>query len=417
MAKPRSLCRISRVAAALGLLASLLTGCWDRLEIEERAVVLGIGIDLAGAEAERQEDEISHSVHSLPPPKTGMLRVTVQIAVPGRIPLGPGAGGGGAGAPSGGGGGQNTVWVVEGVGHTLDDAVNNLQQRISPPLFFGHLRIIVLSEALARRGIENLNDFFHRNSEVRRMNWMFICEGEAIELMKASPQLERVPTIYLMNTMDQSVKMGRFPNQFLGMFWSASSSKGREGFLPYVKLKSQGSIQLNGLAYFRNDQMVGVTDPIDIPIYMGILGQNPAGGQAFVKVPGTKDYVLFGARNRKSSIRPYVKDGKPHMSIEIMLEGNLLEKANESVQLEDAVLRQIEQQLIAETTKAYRQLIRETQEKGADIFGFGEQFRGKLPRYWDKEIRTKAKWQQMYRDLSIDLNVSIHLRRIGMKAS
>ena len=32
----------------LPFLGILLTGCWDRQEIEERAVVLGIGIDDAG---------------------------------------------------------------------------------------------------------------------------------------------------------------------------------------------------------------------------------------------------------------------------------------------------------------------------------------------------------------------------------
>ncbi|CAG7627367.1 Spore germination protein A3 [Paenibacillus solanacearum] len=392
----------------------LLTGCWDRQEIEERAIVLGIGIDDAGEGAAKEENEISFLHGTIPPPKTGLLRVTVQIAVPGRIPLGPGGGGGGGG--EGGGGGQNTVWVVNGVGYTLNDAINNLQQRISPPLFFGHLRIIVISENVAQKGITNLNDFFHRNPDIRRMNWMFICKGYAEELMKASPQLERVPTLYLMNTMDQSVKMGRFPNDFLGIFWSASSAKGREGYLPYITLKPEDTVELSGLAFFRDDKMVGTTKPLEITMYMGIVGLNPAGGEAFVEYPNSDTHFLFGARNRKAVITPEIRNGKPHMKIKVYIEGNILEKSNEHVRSTREVLLQIEQELNKRVIEGYGNLIRKTMAKGSDIFGFGEQIRAKEWRYWNKEIKTKENWQKMYKEMTFDIDVQIYIRRVGMKS-
>ncbi|WP_231571158.1 hypothetical protein [Gordoniibacillus kamchatkensis] len=81
-----------------------------------------------------------------------------------------------------------------------------------------------------------------------------------------------MPTFYLMDTMDQSVRMGKFPNDFLGLFWSAASAKGREGFLPYVVLKQQGMMQINGLAMFVGDRMVGTTKPLEVPLYMGVTG-------------------------------------------------------------------------------------------------------------------------------------------------
>lgn len=395
-------------------ISPLLSGCWDRQEIEERAVALGIGIDQAEPDAQKQEGEISHLRGTLPAPRTGMIRVTVQIAVPGRIPLGPGGGGGGGGAA--GGGGQNTVWVVEGVGHTIDDAFNNIQQRISSPLFFGHLRIIVVSETLARKGIRNLNEYFRRNPEIRRMTWMLISKGKAEALMKASPQLERVPTLYLLSTLDQSVKIGRFPNDFLGMFWSASSAKGQEGFLPYAALKSEDTVEISGLAFFRDDKLVGVTKPLEIPLYMGITGLNPAGGQAFVQLPGTSEYILFGARTRKSVIQPEMKNGKPIMKINIFLEGNILEKSNDQVELNSKIIKETEQELAKRATKAYEDLIKKTQEQGSDIFGFGELVRAKKWQYWNREIKTKKNWQNMYKELSFEVSVQTRIRRVGMKA-
>jgi spore germination protein KC len=391
------------------LTASLLSGCWDRQEIEERAVILGIGIDKADPKEQSGEPDLSHPRNKPPDTPTGLIKVTVQIAVPGRIPLGPGSG-------TVGGEAQNTVWIVDGVGHTLNDAINNLQQRIAPPLFFGHLRVIVVSETIARLGIQNLNEFLHRNPEIRRMNWMLICKGKAETLLKSSPQLERVPTLYLMTTMDQAVRMGRFPNMILGEFWSASSAKGQEGFLPFVTLKESGTMEISGLAYFRNDQMVGVTDPHEITQYMGLAGLNPAGGDRFVKLENTNEYVLLGARSRKSTIITELRNGKPHFNIEVAIEANIMEKSNNNVDLTPEIIRQLELDVEQNVKKSYDDLISKTKEKGSDIFGFGERVRSKQPKFWDKEVKTKENWQQMYKGITYDIKTNIHLRRVGMKS-
>lgn len=58
------------------------------MEIEERAVVLGISVD--EAVDKQDESEVTHIKSAFPKPPRSMIQVTVQIAVPGRIPLGPG---------------------------------------------------------------------------------------------------------------------------------------------------------------------------------------------------------------------------------------------------------------------------------------------------------------------------------------
>lgn len=235
-----------RIIMTLLLLASLLTGCWDRMELEERAVVLGISIDTAGPDAAKKEDEVSHLMGKYPAPKQSMIQLSVQIALPGRIPLGPGESGG-----SSDGGGKQTVWVLSVVGHTIDDAMMNLQQQISGKLFFGHLRVIVISEEIARKGIQNINDYLHRNAEVRRMAWMMVSKGKAKALMEAAPKLERVPTLYLASTLDDAVRHGKFPTNYIGTFWSNSSKKGQEGFLPYIQIMEGENVQISGIAYFK----------------------------------------------------------------------------------------------------------------------------------------------------------------------
>lgn len=405
--------RIVKLLLIASFVVPLLTGCWDRLEIEERAVVLGISVDLAQPEEGKKEENVSHLAGAFPVPNPKTLRVAVQIALPGRIPLGPGEGGGG-----GKGGSETTVWVVDVIGHSLDDALMNLQQQISGRLFFGHLRVIVVSEAFARQGMENLNDYLRRNPEVRRMAWMMISKGKAIELMKAAPELERVPSLYLLSTLDNAVKLGKFPVNYVGMFWSNLSKMGQEAYLPYVKLQKEQNIMLEGMSIFKNDRMVGTTMPFEVASYMSIKGLNPAGYRGFVQIGGdpSKTVTIF-ATSRKSNIVPSIRNGKPFFKVFIFTEINMEEKFNEDFSVNGSrILKEIQENNRSSLVKACEMLIEKTQKAKSDVFGFGEYVRAKLPGYWSRHVRTKEAWQELYPEVDFDIVVTSRIRRVGMKA-
>lgn len=209
---PQNVLELYQIIQIVGKIGLILTITYPLL-------LLVISIDLESPEAQTEEAEISHLAGKFPTPTESMVRLTAQIAVPGRIPLGPGEGGGG-------GGGKKPVWVVQVVGHTLDDAMANLHQQLADRIFFNHLRVIIISEEFARKGVGNVNEYLRRNPEVRRAAWMFVSKGKAATTMEIAPELERVPTLYLMSTLDHAVSLGKFPNDFLGIFWSASSSLG-----------------------------------------------------------------------------------------------------------------------------------------------------------------------------------------------
>jgi len=398
-----------RSCMILGLLPILLTGCWDRREIEERAVVLAISVDVAKPEAAQKESEVSHLRDINPVPKHPMIRIAAQIAVPGRIPLGPGEGGGSDIKP---------VWILEAVGHTVDDALLLMQQQVSDELFFGHLRVILVSEAFARSGMGNLNDYFRRHPEVRRLAWLAVTKGRAAPLMKSAPELERVPALYLLSMFDHAVEMGQYPNEFVGMFWSKMSSLGTEPNLPYIRLLKTGNVEISGLAYFRGEEMVGFTKPLEIGAYMGIKGVPEGGYSAFVPLPGTEETVMFKANSRQTRKTVTLKDGKPHVRIHVTLEGDISEKSKgDATSLDqELTLKRIQDELAADAVKTYQNLIKKTQKDGSDIFGFGEYLRAKKPAYWNSRIRTKEAWQEEYKTLTAEITCDVNIRRTGMKA-
>lgn len=390
------------------LLLPLLTGCWDSKEIDKRANVLAIGIDEANSKDRKQEDDIAHLKNKIPIPNKEMIKLTAQIAVPGRIPLGP----------EQGGKSQNPVLVIHVVGHTIDDAIVNLQQEVANQLFLGHLRIIVLNEKVARKGTQRFNDFLRRNPQIRRTANLVVSKEKASTYMKIFPKLERVPSLYLADMVDNLAAQGKFPPSFIGHFWTILSSKGQDTYLPYFSIKEKANIQLNGLAYFKGDRMVGKTTPLEIGDFMSVIGISKGGYGAFSDVPGTDNVVMISTKKRKSKIKVNLKNGKPHVLIKIRYECEIQEKESQKIFISDSsMIKKIEKEFSKSVIKSIRSFIVKTQVAESDIFGFGEHFRAKIPKYWRENVRTKEKWEEIYKaGLTFEIKVDTQIRRVGMKA-
>jgi spore germination protein KC len=367
---PRRLALILLLAAA----APLLGGCWDQVEIEDRALVLGLSIDKVSAEEAQKEEKVTHlSNDDLP---AEMISVTAQIAVPGRVPLGPGTGGG-----SSSNGSSDPVWVVHVYGISLDDAMNNLQQQIADPRYLVHLRIIIISEDIARGNLDELNDYLRRNSEIRRRTWLLVSEGPASAFMDVEPPLQRVPTLYMLAMMEKSVSSGKFPRDYIGTFWSAHTKWGQSAYLPYVALRDKDNILIKGLACFSGGRMVSKTVPIEIGAFMAMQGMDPGGYSTLFRTKNL-GVVMTKTNERFTRVRSYIKDGKPLLSYQIFLEGDLDEHYGSEIPVNSsAKLREIEQDFEEQIRGVLTGLVEQTQKDHSDIFGMGEMIRSHHPAY------------------------------------
>ncbi|WP_041613469.1 hypothetical protein [Paenibacillus sp. JDR-2] len=101
-----------------------LSGCWDRMEINDIAFVTGTALDV-------MED--------------GSLFCTLQVAIPGSK---EGAGGGGKGE-------SGSFYVISATGKSGNEIHRALQKKSSRQLFYSHRSVVLISERLARQGIQD----------------------------------------------------------------------------------------------------------------------------------------------------------------------------------------------------------------------------------------------------------------------
>ncbi|MFC0560183.1 Ger(x)C family spore germination protein [Halalkalibacter alkalisediminis] len=329
------------------------------------------------------------------------------IGKPGSIPLGTG------GDPS-----QkesDTVKIVEVVGRTIDDAWENLEQQISLPLFMGHLRVLVVSEEFANAGLGTFGDFLKRSPQIRRTAWMLVAEGTADQYMELDPELQRIPALYLVTAIDEAIRIGKFPEEYLGIAWSKNASLGREPILPYVSIKANGNLEISGLAYFNQEKLVGTTKAIEVGRYMAIMGIHPAGYSVLLPYPEQDVTIMFNSVKRKSKIKIEMNNGLPHLKVRVHVDGEIEEVISEDFKVNTETIPDIEKQLAKNAKESFITLIKKTQTDQSDIFGFGEHVRAKERSYWNKNIRTKEKWLELYKDLPVDVEVTASIKRVGMK--
>ena len=383
-----------------------MTACWDRYELEERANILGLAVDYADeSTADFTIPEVSHRKGEFPNSGNKKLyKVTAQLAVPGKIKLGP-EGGSGSGA-------DKTSWVLETVGYTLKDAMLNLQQQLAEKLYLGHLQIVVVSGEIAEDGLTDINDFLRRDYEVRRTAWIVVTEEKASDVLETAPPIEIVPALYLSLTLDNAMRFGKISKGYIGKFWTDLADVGVDAKLPVVKVIEKNRIMLTGLAYFKGNQKVGSMSPIEIGGYLAMREKNPGGYSITVSSEDGGVYIVESIK-RDAEINVNVKNGKPTAKIDVRVESTIEEETKEN-DLGKKKLEEIETKASEQVEEILNDLVEKWQEDQSDVLGIGARIRAYHSKYWDQDVKDEEKWRELYKEMDIQVNVRFKIMRTGM---
>ncbi|MED4753828.1 Ger(x)C family spore germination protein [Brevibacillus choshinensis] len=379
-------CQIAAIVACF----TLLTGCWDRRELEERTSVLAVAVDIV----EGRKD---------------LYKMTVQIPIPIKI-----AGSSG----QGGGGNSDAVKIMSVTGRTVTDAAKNLQLRLNQKLFLGHTRVLAVSEEVARRGIQDIMDSYRREPQIRRLMWPIIVKGEAASLLKIKPQLAQIPVVFLMDLIENGAKMGTIPDQTLGDYFNQTSNKSMEPFLNYVQA-SETEVRWKGIAVFRGHKMVGAINDIQSWSLLQLRNKQ-RGGDVIIPLPGTKNgFVTFRPHFVKTKLD--VDEGQNHAGKQqgghsatfyCELQGDIVEVTEDLKIPAEEFIKKMQSLFKKEMENRAKKLFTQLQKDyNSDILRLGLALRAHHYRdYWEKHD-----WRKDFKNFPVDAVYTIKIRRLGME--
>ncbi|MBO8171618.1 MAG: Ger(x)C family spore germination protein [Bacillaceae bacterium] len=377
-----------RLQAALlvVLLTSLtLTGCWDRVEINDLAFVLASGFDIT---------------------EEGMFRVAVQVPLPGAM------GGAGSGGGGGGTGGDKSFYVDSGIGRTIRAANEDLQKRMSRQLFFAHQRVVIVGEELSRKGINPILDNITRIPQSRLTNYLLIAKGDALDILNADPHLERVPA----EAIREIAKMGL--EHDLKSFLYEYRRKGMDPIAPVVEVVQtqnkaadgqKPEVEIKHIGIFKRDKLQFITDARETN---GILWmeQRMSGKSMTFPIDKNQDATI-NITGQSFKLDHRVHNNQPEFLIYLTVKGTVLENLSHLNLEKPQTYNHIENVMNQAIESQIKSILHKTMEKGIDTFGLGLHLYQMENRLWNE--KWKHRWREILPDLRVTVKVDSHLERVG----
>lgn len=363
-----------------------LSGCWDRVEINDLAIVTGAAIDQN---------------------KEGQIELSVQVFIPKTL--------GGGGGQSGGGGGSKLTYTATQTGENIMDALSKLQGKFPRELFWGQCKVFIFGEELAKKGIQKQLDFFLRHPEPRGRASVFVSEGPAKAVLELEANLEMYSAEVLRELSDYRTGAQTTIQDLDKMLTGIS----RAASIPCVKVKAQQPtegkpvkyVHIEGTAVFKRDKMVGT------------ISEAETRGVLWIKNE-IKDYTISvemeGKENEKVSLNPVsarvnlvpsIQGHKWKMEIDIDTEGMLVQNETSTSYDNEELLKKVEQAYARNIETRIEEVLKVLQRKiNADIVDFSKKFYQKYP----KERETiENHWDKLFPEVEVNIKVKAHIRRNG----
>lgn len=359
-----------------------VTGCWDKVEINDRAFVMGLGLDKA-------ED---------------MIKATYTIP---NLPV-----------ITGQGNGDEKNFVKNTEGKTLLEANSKITNIINTKITFDHTNVIVLGSSFVQDpdAIKMTFDYFVRSPEYALSLLLVTTDGEANKLLQAKPNADEPNSIYISELFqgNKSDELGKFKTTLLDFITSIEESKG-VGILPVLNYKDK-EIRMEGLVILKDYKKCAKLNIGQITAYNWIRGQ---GKGVYITEKETLDVKNISYKISQINRKVTFKKTNQGMDIKISIEteGDIIEFKLKKDEKEKNIfdkkdISEIEK-VIKEGMESEMNAILDIIQKevGADIIDLSKDFKIQEGKLWEE---VKEDWEQYFSSANIQVEVSPHVRRIGM---
>lgn len=373
--------KLFRQAIMYAVMLIFLSGCWDAVELEERAFLAASAVDFV-------DDDGEHWT----------IRLTHQFVVPAGI-----------GTPTGGGSqGKAFRNLSEDGEESVIVTSHRIQTKANRVIDLDHLELIIVSrETGEKEGLfDEVLDAFIRYQHTRRGVLLAVAEGDASELLNVEAEHEKVPALYIKDLLENKfmpygpgpIRVGDTEEKLL---------EDQSFLIPYLQKDSEKSIEYKGVALIqgKSKQMVGTLTGEAARGLTFILGRYQKGGIQ-TKIEG--DLIVLDILESGTSKIKLTNNDKDnlHFDLEINLNANIVEylgnldlynpktldKVNKA--LEDKI-----KQIVEDTLKQVKD------EFQVDVIEFGEYLRMYHYDLW-QEVKDNWDYGDNYFSKS-DINVKV----------
>lgn len=384
--------KIKRLFVVIALLLNLfISGCWSSHEVNTLGISVCLGID-------KQKNGYLVSEQVINP-----KAIASQRAV-----------------------GESPVVIYTGEGENLQEIITRMTTISSRKIYSSHLRMVILSEDVAREGIADIIDHLLRYHEYRTDFYFAVTKGvSANDILNTLTPVEAIPGVDMYKKLKMSfdewapikaVKIVELANDLAA-----------DGINPTINavelvddsnktdstdvLKKSGNfekISFTDIGAFKKDKLIGWLNETEAKGYSYIIGDvKHTSGYAAVGEGITVSYNVLKA---DSKVKASIVDNQPSIDVEIKLDYVITQVTGKlDVSVTDNI--EIINKMAEDRIKSFsEEAVRKAQELKTDIFGFGERIHVKDTKYW-KTI--KENWNDIFANIPVNIRVTAQIVATG----
>ncbi|GFP76139.1 Ger(x)C family spore germination protein [Clostridium fungisolvens] len=368
------------------MFSTVLTGCVDKTELNEIALVIGIAID---------KDKDDNSV-----------LVTLELANPSTT-----------NRQSGDSTGKTNSSILQtSKGINFSDALQNFTQVSSLAIDFTHIQVIVMSKDLCAEGVSGVVDYVARDRQFRNLNWIFMAEDSAREILKTKIPNDDITSLGLANMMNKLRKKGSIIPIDLNRFIIGFQSQAKASIAPVVRVEKtkeepQGRIKIEKTAVFKNDRLVGVLTTEESK-YLSWFHRRIKGNLVVSPITSNSNKEDIIVQIFKEDTKIETKMNKDNISFEIKCIATAEIKELSNLKLDSSVMSRIENNTEQILEEKLSELINRCQTNlNADVIGFAEIIYNNNPEKW---ASMKKNWDEIFPTMRYKVSFDVTFRKVGM---
>ena len=287
---------------------------------------------------------------------------------------------------------------------TIDSAITILNNYLDKKINLSHCSAIVISETLARDGIQTYFNTFSNNTELRDSCKLLISSSTAYDVLDKVSNSGEIFSSRLYDYLTNSTSYtGYTIDSTFGTLFQALENNYKQPSAIYTKT-SENTIQNFGIAVFKEDKMVGTLDSLDTISHLIVTNEL---NNCMLTIPHPSeenekidiDFKLY----KKTKISIDIINNSPFISLDIFPEGTIRSSGNHLDYSNNSNFENVEKSLntyLENIIKTY--LYKISKEYDSDISGFSGKFSSKF--LTEKDFQ-KQHWDKIFKDSFFKINI------------
>lgn len=353
------------------------TGCYNTTGIDRQYFIVSFGIDLA---------------------ENDLIKLSLQI---------PSSASSGSGSSDSAQASSYQLYSVEG--ETIDECLSILNNYLNKKINLSHCSALILSEELAKKGIEPYINTLTNNTELRHSCEIIISSTTALDVLEKVSNSGEIFSARLFDYLSTSSQYTGYTIQStFGDFFQALDNDYYNPSCIYASVNND-TVQTNGIAIFNKATMIGhidvsnsishliVTNDLDT---CTITIENPFEENEMLDL----DVSLY----KDTDIKIDIINGTPFISLTVYPEGTIRSSGSIFNYIDENNIIKVEQATSGYLEKILNDyLYTITKKYNSDIVGFKGIYQST---FLTKEEFDKIHWDEIFKDsyFNIDIKTKIN---------